>query len=460
MPSPFVVIPEGNLRLYLPSLFHPKQTHPTIVLTKLQARILFTLLALICGSASVHRLHRMDPIRIRQPDFEVYYTAGSLILNHQPTQIYNGADTGQDPQLLFAAPDSLFAQTARSLGIPAVRLYVYPPTLADLIAPLAALPIAKAIAAWKLLTVLALLAAALLLASILRLPFWSLGTLSLVAAILLFGPAPDCLQWGQITAILMALEVAGLALYARGHKLAATFFFALSTAIKLTPAIVLLPLLMARDWKALRAFTLWCATFLAALWAINGRALLADYTLHVLPAMSHGIVEIGNRNLNTTFLLTWHLLHQPGTPAWLSTLARLANILVLAWATWQSRGQQDRNPLTRAATLSLFLLLACCTAPVSWWHAYVLCAPALVLLGSDALKGRLTYLEAAVMTFFLLALSQGSPTDPIRIPLALGTPIFGITLALAALHRMRRRARSAPAPSSVGFRPVPDSMDH
>jgi hypothetical protein len=93
-------------------------------LVRIAASLTLLLLLMLAGSEFLKGLGTPD-----QVDFKVYLTAAQLVREHKGVAIYSDADTGQNPQMRFAAPDSTFQQTAASIGIPQVRLHVYPPIL-------------------------------------------------------------------------------------------------------------------------------------------------------------------------------------------------------------------------------------------------------------------------------------------------------------------------------------------
>ena len=106
------------------------------------------------------------------------------------------------------------------------------------------------------------------------------------------------------------LEVAGLYFYLRNRTVPAALMFALMTAIKITPLIVVVPLLAFRDWKQLRAFVLALAALLIGISLVNGEGLLHQYVEHVVPAMSTGVVSFQNRNLGTALQIAWQRTDQ------------------------------------------------------------------------------------------------------------------------------------------------------
>ena len=85
---------------------------------------------LICIAITLHQAHKPN-----FADFRVYETAAALVDQGKSPHIYDDADDGRDPQERWADATTVFAQAAQALGIERVRLYVYPPVLADLMTP-------------------------------------------------------------------------------------------------------------------------------------------------------------------------------------------------------------------------------------------------------------------------------------------------------------------------------------
>ena len=81
----------------------------------------------------------------------VYYTAASLVRSGDSLHIYDHSQPDINPQVRSASPNGLFAQTADAFGITGILLYVYPPTLADLMAPLTRFSPLAALRLWWLL---------------------------------------------------------------------------------------------------------------------------------------------------------------------------------------------------------------------------------------------------------------------------------------------------------------------
>jgi hypothetical protein len=371
-------------------------------------------------------------------DFWEYYTAAWLVRGNQSLDLYEAAGKDVDPAEEDPAPNSIFEQTAQAHGVLFTHPYDYPPTFADLLLPITLMRPNAALISWYLLNAAALVWAGLLLV---RVPGTHLSAYAapVIVFLCIFPATADCLIYAQIPIILLLLVIAGIDLYARGKTLGAASLFALAAAIKLTPFVVLIPLLAWRDWKTLRAMALWCLAILAALMAVNGWGSLDLYFLHEMPKVATKWIDPGNRSLDTLVEALWSR-STTGAPMPGSVFAgRFLSALVLCCAGWLSwiKRTETLEIAGRIETIAIFLLLSCCVAPLSWPHAYVLSAPALVIVGQRTWERRLPFPEAAVALLFLLSMSivrlqtQGWLTAPL-----------GITLAVMGLLRLRRERRS------------------
>jgi len=344
-------------------------------------------------------------------DFQVYLTAAHLVRDHQSVHIYDGADTGKDPQLRRAVPGTLFYQTAADHGVVNVALYVYPPTLADALLPLTLLSYEHARIAWWAGDVLALIASALLMLWLFNVRAISMAGAATVLAFLLFRTDMTAVYWGQVTVYLLLLWTAGIVLYAKGHLRSSAVLLALAAAIKLTPVLVLLPLLFWREWRWCRWFCGALAAFALAICAINGPATLADFAFRVVPPMSGGIPGILNCSIAGGTEMLWAALHgvdvkniyfvpiaadavKLGKGIALATLA--AVFLLIA------RIPRPASVLQRAQIVGMVALLSVFTSPVAWRHAYTVCCPLLFLLWNEALEQGASNAWLAMLAFATL----------------------------------------------------------
>ena len=281
---------------------------------KYRIRIAFAVVSLLCFALILPDFKGVIQRNQREFDFEVYFTAAALVRDNQDIHVYDDAGNGQDPQLRFADEATAFAPQGHELGIDSLRLYVYPPTLADLLVPLTLVSLQRAEILWQWLNLLALAGIALMLARMVGLKILSIGTLLIATFLLIYRPTAQCYLWGQITIFLLLLVVAGLTFYGQGRKLPAALMFALAAAVKITPLIVIVPLIAWRDAKSLRNIGLCLMGIFGVLWFVNGRDLIVFYVLRVLPSMSGGIVTQDNRSLGSMLLLSWRVLTHNASP--------------------------------------------------------------------------------------------------------------------------------------------------
>jgi hypothetical protein len=150
------------------------------------------------------------------------------------------------------------------------------------------------------------------------------------------------------------------------------FLFALASAIKITPAILIVPLIAWREWRALCYFTLWTALIVTSLWALSDGWLLIDYVRHVMPSMASGKAALTNKSLESAVKLISQAMHTGISPGPLQNASIALSALVVLFVGWRSRtaGGHDKPDWLKLEWMSLFWLLSCCLAPVSWRHAY------------------------------------------------------------------------------------------
>jgi alpha-1,2-mannosyltransferase len=429
---------------------------------KLGSRLLVLFLAVV-AFGGVYSGWRMDHSFVGDSDFPGYYAAALLVRSGHSTQIYS-SQLNIDPTVVGSDPSTYFARTAAAHGIPNAPLYDYPPTLADLLVPFTFLSPFVALLLWEAVTALFLIGCGILLTQFLglQLGLRRPGRAVLVTALLLvFRPTVDTFLLGQVMVFLLLLVVCGLACSLRGRSNWAGFFIALAIAIKLTPLVLIIPLLAWRDWKTLRAVGLGCLGIFAALWLVNGPHALNLYFLHRVPSMSHSLIDLTNLNLRTATEVFWYGTDHVTPAISFLWVGRLLSLLVLLYAGWVIRARPSvhwSNP-QRLMAASAFLLFAACMSPIAWRHAYVLAVPALLFLGLRIWRGRARVLETALVLWFILMLS----TDKFAgwawrfenrglSMLALMPPVLCAALGLMELDRLRReQSRSVRMPAFWGL---------
>jgi hypothetical protein len=381
-------------------------------------------------------------------DFWSYLTGSWGVRSGSTLDLYEAASRNVDASDVVIDPtaipttDQEFVRTAQAHAIHVRGLYIYPPTLADLMVPFTFVSPRSALRIWYVMSFAALLGAGILMVRVLGMKFE--GRALLVPGFFIIFPAIfDCLTWGQVLLFLLLMILGAINFYIRGRRQSAAFLFALATAIKLTPLIVLVPLIAWRDWKMVRSLALWCLVMLAVLTATNGSGWYAPYFLHEAPRLGT-ILDFQNRSLNTVIHLlslesvkSWaaspHALlgHQfePGPSMWVNRALSAMVICIAGWLSWTRRSISEAE---KVETIAAFLLIVCCISPVSWLHAYVLSAPAMTIYGKRIWQSATINRESILFALFAFSFSI-----PRFDELKLLMPILGIALAITGLNRLK-----------------------
>ncbi|WP_113781613.1 glycosyltransferase 87 family protein [Geodermatophilus sp. TF02-6] len=253
--------------------------------------------------------------------------------------------------------------------------FTYPPFAAVALLPLAL--VAQQVAEVAMLAVSGLLVVALtawLVAPLARRhgwPRWFAAALA-VPVVLALEPVRETLGYGQLNVVLLALVLADLVGLRRGARWAGAGI-GLATAVKLTPGLFVVYLLLTRR---LRAAAVAGATFLAATavgFAVDTRGSWTYWT--------HALWETGRvgalASVSNTSLMGVLARATPGerpsAGLWLVLVA-----VVLTAALWRAlRAWQAGDDLVG---FTLVGLAACLASPITWTHHLTWLVPALAVL--------------------------------------------------------------------------------
>ncbi|HEY0486041.1 MAG TPA: glycosyltransferase family 87 protein [Mycobacteriales bacterium] len=247
--------------------------------------------------------------------------------------------------------------------------FVYPPFAALVLSPLALLPAGAALGAVTVVNLVILAGCGWWLARPLGLPGWFTVALVLPLGVAL-EPVRDTLGFGQVNLLLAFLVLVDGWLLARGRRDVAGFGIGVAAAIKLTPAVFVVYLLLRREWRpaanALAAAA--AATLLAA--AVDWRTSWQFWT-----SMLWDTSRVGRSDStpNQSLLGLVARLYDDSTPPrwpWL-----LAVLVVLAVGLARAVRAEDR-----VAALTVVGLTGCLVSPISWVHHLVWVGPAIVVL--------------------------------------------------------------------------------
>jgi len=315
-------------------------------------------------------------------DFNVYYHASREVI------------AGRDPY-----------QNSLSEWTP----YLYPPLLAELLVPLALLPLTGAAYIWFLISALSVMAAVAMCARMVpesRTPQWLVAA---AAMMIVFRFVLDNFNLGQVNAIVTALAVAHVFLYARGKKLWSAVALAIAVSIKLTPAIFLVYHIA----KLRLRFSIACIVLVGAITALS--------FLPMGTAAPSAFSEFANRTLRNE---QGYNLADPGNQSLRGALARLTatitdgtrddsdsrmvfsgstvllSIIVLAAAVWGATRARDEM-----LAVAPFFCCAVILSPLSWKAHFIMLILPLVQLSGAILSSprtRRRLIAATLVTAFVL----------------------------------------------------------
>lgn len=294
--------------------------------------------------------------------------------------------------------------------------YLYPPLLAELIVPLALLPLPVAAYLWFLINAASIAAAAWMSASLaddkrgraepdqhVSESTLCRGAIAAFAVVLVLRFVLDTFYLGQVNAVVAALAVAHVYLYARGRKALSAVALVVAVSIKLTPALLLLYHIAKLRLK----FAVVCAALLVAVTALSflpfgargTDAFQAFWNRTVKNEQGYDFAYSGNQSLrgaiarragqsNESTLSSDGPSRRPGDAATL-----LISIVLLALAVFAA--VRARSELAAAAPFFCCLVLL---SPLSWKaHYVILILPVAHLLSLAKTSGKARNLIAVTL---------------------------------------------------------------
>lgn len=251
--------------------------------------------------------------------------------------------------------------------------FTYPPFAALSMLPMAFVGLDTAVAGALLLNLAAVgFVLWVLLGRELRRYGW-FGWALAACALALFEPVRDTFSFGQVNLLLLALVLTDAWLLSTGRGNRAGAGIGLAAAVKLTPAIFIGLLLLARRWRAAAVATaVTVAATLFAAWAVPGASRF--YWAHaVWDTTRVGRLDyVSNQSLQGV-LARLAAPAQPSRAAW-----ALAVVLVLAVWSWRSHRALGAGDWRGAFALTG--LAACLVSPITWVHHLVWLLPSFAVL--------------------------------------------------------------------------------
>ncbi|WP_328935328.1 MULTISPECIES: glycosyltransferase 87 family protein [unclassified Streptomyces] len=248
--------------------------------------------------------------------------------------------------------------------------FTYPPFAAVSMAPMGYLGLGAAIVAALLLNLVALGVVLRILAG----PGWRrygwFGWALVACGLALFEPLRDTFSFGQVNLLLLALVLGDCWLLSTGRSRWVGVGIGLAAAIKLTPALFIGLLLLARRWKAAAVATTVAlgATGLAAL--VVPDASKFYWTRAMWDTTRVGRLDyVSNQSLQGVLAR----LGETGRPLW-------AAAVVLVLAVWALRARRAIVVGDWTAAFALTGLTACLISPITWVHHLVWVLPSFAVL--------------------------------------------------------------------------------
>jgi alpha-1,2-mannosyltransferase len=193
-----------------------------------------------------------------------------------------------------------------------------------------------------------------------------------VPLVYLIEPVRETIAYGQVNLYLVALVLVDVALLARGHRFAGVGI-GLATAIKLTPGLFILYLVITGRWRAAATAlgTFVGATLLAA--AVAPGTSKQFWTVTLFQTKRIGKVESAD---NQSVLSLIARAFGTGTLTSLLWVGAAGLVLVLGML----RARQAWRRGDELVGVTLTGLLSCLVSPISWTHHLIWVVPAILVL--------------------------------------------------------------------------------
>ncbi|MFJ5533090.1 glycosyltransferase 87 family protein [Streptomyces sp. NPDC093261] len=198
---------------------------------------------------------------------------------------------------------------------------------------------------------------------------WALAA----CALALLEPVRDTFSFGQVNLLLLALVLTDAWLLSTGRERWAGAGIGIAAAVKLTPAVFIGLLLLARRWRiAAVATAVAAAATLLAAWAAPGASRFY-WTHAVWDTTRVGRLDyVSNQSLQG-ILARLSAPDAPSHAAW-------ATAVVLVLAVWGWRTHRALRAADWRAAFALTGLAACLVSPITWVHHLVWLLPSFAVL--------------------------------------------------------------------------------
>lgn len=268
-------------------------------------------------------------------------------------------------------------------------------------------------------------------------------------------------QMGNVQLALIALPLLGMLALERGRRATGGLLLGYATVSKLFPALLIVYLLLRRDWRG-AAWALGACAALTAIALIDvGWTPFAAFLDH-LPKLLSGEAFPGlTRNqdavaINQSIPGLVFKLRFFGGPLWSFGAARIVGWLytvVLLWAVWRlaaRRGDDGREPLT---WLSILILASMRSPFLPGYGVFPSLWLATLAVGVWWASAGQRLIFLLLWAGLALNIEQGSASPAVNSVLTLGKTLIAFALVVACTRL--RVPDTAPAPSAPVADPVP-----
>jgi hypothetical protein len=291
---------------------------------------------------------------------------------------------------------------ASQAGLNDIELYLYPPLLADLLAPFSHASPHLAAAIWRFLNLVVAFSACL----VIGIDWISSSFTLLLLAFYSYWPVNEAIVVGQISVFILLLWAVAISAYAKNSIVLSAFALAFATALKVSPIVALPVFAVLHEWRWVRWYCLFISLFLVLMGVVNGWHNLAVYA-DVTNALNQGSPTLQNKSINS--LVAWiangQLFSLDGSATFprqsdrlvfLSKALGAAFYLFCLFRVW--RGRKSYSMTRTIEVVATFAIVSCLISPVSWRHGYCVALLPLAILWADCLRSPRSRLDTCLLT--------------------------------------------------------------
>ncbi|MDQ6856360.1 MAG: DUF2029 domain-containing protein [Candidatus Dormibacteraeota bacterium] len=249
--------------------------------------------------------------------------------------------------------------------------YDYPPFAAVLLRPLAFLSARWQELVWLWISVVALVAGAVITARALLPSTWPRARVGIFVA-LIFPAATYNLWHGQMNTVIFLLLALALSDYLSGHRTRCGVILGVAAGIKIAPVVLLVVLLRRGWWRGAVAGLATGAVTLAIGVATLGWPVTREYLTSVLPVLNRDNGWIYNQTWNGVVnRLAQHSVVTVDAPSvWLHAAATALSLVTVGALLLAVRGHQ-RTRAERGAEFACGVTVMLLVGSIAWYPVYV-----------------------------------------------------------------------------------------